>query len=363
VPSGALCRFDGRCAADERVVALAGRHTLIPVCPEIYGGLPTPRPPGEIRDGRVIDRTGLDVTEAYARGAEAALAFARLPGCHPAVLKARSPSCGAGQIYDGHFSGRLVPGDGLTAALLKKAASGCLRRRNWTKSADGANGASKLKLISFLDGGRERVGRLEGDRVLPIEGYDSMLALIRAGARPESLQTLAALPFSSVELLAPIPEPAQDILCLGLNYRAHAEESPGSKGRVCAADAAVYFSKRVNRALPSGRSIEGHADLDAQLDYEVELAVVIGRDARNVPMESAFEYIFGYTILNDVSARTLQDRHRQWYFGKSLDGFAPMGPCIVTEDEFDRPPALAIRSYVNGENPAKRQHGRYGARH
>jgi uncharacterized protein YbbK (DUF523 family) len=118
---GALCRFDGRCAADERGGALAGRHTLIPVCPEIYGGLPTPRPPGEIRDGRVIDRTGLDVTEAYARGAEAALAFARLTGCHHAVLKARSPSCGSGQIYDGHFSGRLVPGDGLTAALLKKS--------------------------------------------------------------------------------------------------------------------------------------------------------------------------------------------------------------------------------------------------
>lgn len=190
-----------------------------------------------------------------------------------------------------------------------------------------------------------------------------MLALIRAGARPESLQTLAALPFSSVELLAPIPEPAQDILCLGLNYRAHAEESARFKKAVFVpADAAVYFSKRVNRALPSGRSIEGHADLDAQLDYEVELAVVIGRDARNVSMESAFEYIFGYTILNDVSARTLQDRHRQWYFGKSLDGFAPMGPCIVTEDEFDRPPALAIRSYVNGEirqsaNTADMVHG------
>ncbi len=116
---GALCRFDGERIADERVVALFDRHTLIPVCPEIYGGLPTPRPPGEIIDGRVYDKTGLDVTEPYACGAEAALAFAKLAGCRYAVLKARSPSCGSGYIYDGSFSGRLIPGDGLTAALLK----------------------------------------------------------------------------------------------------------------------------------------------------------------------------------------------------------------------------------------------------
>jgi len=76
--------------------------------------------------------------------------------------------------------------------------------------------------------------------------------------------------------------------------------------------------------------------------------VIIGRDARNVRRESAFEYVFGYTILNDVSARSLQGKHKQWYFAKSLDGFTPMGPCIATEDEFDRPPELAIRSFVNG---------------
>jgi uncharacterized protein YbbK (DUF523 family) len=117
---GAYCRFDGQCVQDARVMALAGRHTLIPVCPELYGGLPTPRLPGEKRDGRVYDKSGADVTEPYARGAQAALDFATLTDCRYAVLKERSPSCGEGQIYDGSFSGKLVPGDGMTAALLKE---------------------------------------------------------------------------------------------------------------------------------------------------------------------------------------------------------------------------------------------------
>jgi uncharacterized protein YbbK (DUF523 family) len=117
---GAYCRYDGQCAEDARVMALAKEHTLIPVCPEIYGGLATPRLPGEKRDGRVYDKSGVDVTEPYACGAQAALHFARLTGCRYAVLKERSPSCGEGRIYDGSFSGNLIPGDGMTAALLKE---------------------------------------------------------------------------------------------------------------------------------------------------------------------------------------------------------------------------------------------------
>ncbi len=116
---GAYCRFDGQLIGDERVIRLAEDHTLIPVCPEVYGGLPTPRLPGEIRGGRVYDKAGGDVTEPYSRGALAALEFAHLTKCQCAVLKERSPSCGSGLIYDGSFSGRLIPGDGLTAALLK----------------------------------------------------------------------------------------------------------------------------------------------------------------------------------------------------------------------------------------------------
>lgn len=85
------------------------------------------------------------------------------------------------------------------------------------------------------------------------------------------------------------------------------------------------------------------------LDYEAELAFIIGKDAKNVAPEQARDYIFGYTIMNDVSARTIQNRHKQWYFGKSLDGFTPMGPCVVTTESLPYPPHLKIQSYVNGE--------------
>ena len=85
------------------------------------------------------------------------------------------------------------------------------------------------------------------------------------------------------------------------------------------------------------------------MDYEAELAVIIGKDAKSVPISEVKNYIFGYTVINDVSARTLQTRHKQWYFGKSLDGFLPMGPCIVTAEEFPYPPRLSIQSRVNGE--------------
>ena len=99
-------------------------------------------------------------------------------------------------------------------------------------------------------------------------------------------------------------------------------------------------------ALP----IEAHTDLVKKLDYECELAVVLGKDAKDVPAGQTKDYVFGYTILNDVSARDVQTAHKQWYFGKSLDGFTPIGPCIVTADEFDTyPPKLPIRCFVNGE--------------
>lgn len=96
------------------------RLRLVPVCPEILGGLPTPRTPSERQGERVVSKTGTDVTAAYRKGAEEALRLARLFGCRKALLKERSPSCGRGQIYDGSFSGRLIPGDGVTARLLEQ---------------------------------------------------------------------------------------------------------------------------------------------------------------------------------------------------------------------------------------------------
>ena len=111
----------------------------------------------------------------------------------------------------------------------------------------------------------------------------------------------------------------------------------------------VYFSKRVSEAVPPDGFIESHVGLVERLDYENELAVILGKTARNVKAADAADYIFGYTIVNDVSARDVQTAHKQFYFGKSLDGFTPMGPCIVTADEIAFPPALKISTTVNGE--------------
>lgn len=159
------------------------------------------------------------------------------------------------------------------------------------------------------------------------------------------------LPLERVRLLAPIPRPEQDVICLGINYFDHAKESEAVAGKgVKAPDTfPIYFSKRVNEAVAPGGDILSHSDLVADLDYEAELAVVIGRPAYNVSEADALDYVFGYTILNDVSARTIQNQHKQWYRGKSLDGFTPMGPWIVTPDEFDVRRPQKIQSRINGE--------------
>ena len=117
---GTACRYDGKSAPKKHITELLDKHDLIPVCPEIFGGLPTPRSPSEIKDGRVITKMGKDVTEEYRKGAEEALKIAVLYGCKYAILKEKSPSCGSGRIYDGTFSGCLTDGYGITAELLMK---------------------------------------------------------------------------------------------------------------------------------------------------------------------------------------------------------------------------------------------------
>ena len=117
---GCPCRYDGNSKPNDAVLALLSQHTLIPVCPEQMGGLATPRPPAECKAGGVFTETGTDVTAQYRRGAEEALHLAKLYGCTHAILKERSPSCGSSGIYDGSFSRALIPGDGVTAALLRQ---------------------------------------------------------------------------------------------------------------------------------------------------------------------------------------------------------------------------------------------------
>lgn len=213
-----------------------------------------------------------------------------------------------------------------------------------------------MKLITCLCRGEERVGALteEGVVFLP---YPDMNTLIET-LPPAAFAAASAskpVPLEDVTLLAPIPRPRQDVICLGMNYRDHEKEAARYDAEAFTKEkpAAVYFSKRVSRAGDPDGTIPRYKGLVERLDYEAELAVIIGKTARNVKAEEAGAYIFGYTVLNDVSARDLQTGHKQWYFGKGLDGFTPMGPCILTADETAFPPALEISCAVNGE---ERQH-------
>ena len=212
-----------------------------------------------------------------------------------------------------------------------------------------------MKLITYLKDHREWTGILadDGASVFPLP-YPDMQSIIES---PREALTAAAgtsidsIPLSEVTLLAPIPHPRQDVICLGINYHAHAEEAARYSAEAFTKERPIpiYFSKRVTEAVPPEGFIESHPGLVERLDYEVELAVIIGKTARAVKAEDAADYIFGYTVLNDVSARLLQTTHKQWYFGKSLDGFSPIGPCITTADEISFPPALKISARVNGE--------------
>ena len=174
--------------------------------------------------------------------------------------------------------------------------------------------------------------------------------LARLAANADTLQG-AAVAVDEVQLLAPIVRPLQDVVCLGINYDAHAQEAGRFSDEAFGGERpyTIYFSKRVNRATATGEKVPAYAGLVDSLDYEAELGVVLGRDAKGVTKEEARDYVFGYTIINDISARNLQTRHKQWYLGKSLDGFTPMGPCIVTADEIGDEQGLDISSKVNGE--------------
>ena len=223
-----------------------------------------------------------------------------------------------------------------------------------------------MKLVTFeKDGWREAgVVTTSGTGVIPVTAvglpYRTMNELVRS-VTPEERRALAIaaaggtlyseIPLSEVRLLAPIPHPDQEIICLGVNYMDHAYESARYKKEDFHGERPypVYFCKRVNEVTPDGGFIDGHFDIQKNLDYEAELAVILGKDALNVTPEEAYSYVFGYTVLNDVSSRDLQGRHKQFYFGKSLDTFTCMGPWIVTADDLPCPPVLRISSRVKGE--------------
>lgn len=154
-----------------------------------------------------------------------------------------------------------------------------------------------------------------------------------------------------IKLCSPIINPVKDILCLGLNYKDHVEETNRSfNANYELPKYPIYFSKRVNKSIGINDKITNYQGVSNELDYEVELAVIIGKEGIDIKKEDAYDYVFGYTIMNDVSARDLQQRHGgQWFRGKSIDSFTPLGPCIVYKDEIKPPIELNVLSKVNGE--------------
>ena len=191
-----------------------------------------------------------------------------------------------------------------------------------------------------------------GDMNELILGYtDAVKAKLAQLAENRDTLAGAAVAVDELSLLAPIVRPRQDVVCLGINYDAHAQEAGRFSDEAFGGERpyTIYFSKRVSRATATGEAVPAYEGLVDSLDYEAELGVILGRDAKGVTKENARDYVFGYTVINDISARNLQTRHKQWYLGKSLDGFTPMGPCIVTADEIGDEQSLDISSRVNGE--------------
>ncbi len=167
--------------------------------------------------------------------------------------------------------------------------------------------------------------------------------------RLESLShEIGGIKYENTVKRSPIIFPLQDIICLGINFMEHAVESYKFKkiefdGK---REYPVYFSKRANEIVGDGGFIKSHNDITSTLDYEVELAAIVGKDAKNISPDEVNKYIFGYTILNDISSRDIQNRYKQWYYGKSLDGATLMGPWIVTDLDVAN---LKIESRINGE--------------
>jgi 2-keto-4-pentenoate hydratase/2-oxohepta-3-ene-1,7-dioic acid hydratase in catechol pathway len=233
-----------------------------------------------------------------------------------------------------------------------------------------------VKLVTYSVAGRAFAGMWRDGRVLDLaaagrhinEAADlgSMLSIIRGGdAALGALQRIASrsdefadlwLDADRYALLAPIPVPVRNVICVGRNYSDHVREGYARAGQQTRLPEVPQFFTKATGAV---NSPDGDVRLDPavtrMLDYEVELAVVIGRGGRDIAAASAFDHVFGYTVANDFTARDLQRRHEQWFKGKSLDTTCPLGPCIVDRAEIGDPASLELSLSVNGE---ERQRGR-----
>ncbi|EGO64272.1 fumarylacetoacetate hydrolase family protein [Acetonema longum] len=229
-----------------------------------------------------------------------------------------------------------------------------------------------MKFVTFEADGKVSIGILSADQkyVIPLQAAeqgccnsatlpDTMLELIEQGdAAVKIVQTILEradsscpkLALDEVRLLAPIPRPRKNIFCIGKNYVEHALEVDKT-GDVSAAvpKVPVVFSKPPTCVIGTGAIVKNHKQMTSKIDYEVELAVIVGKTASQAAKDKAYDYVFGYTIMNDISARDLQKAHGQWLMGKSPDTFAPLGPCIVHKNAIPAPHNLSIKSMINGE--------------
>lgn len=162
-------------------------------------------------------------------------------------------------------------------------------------------------------------------------------------------------PLDGHALMAPIPHPRRNVFCVGKNYHEHAKEfaqsgfdTSAAKGEL-SPEFPVVFTKPASAVTADQTNVHAFAGLTQQLDYEAELAIIIGKPGRGITREQALDHVWGYTIVNDITARDLQQKHRQWFIGKSMDTFCPMGPWAVTAEEVGDPAALDVKCWVNGE--------------
>lgn len=236
-----------------------------------------------------------------------------------------------------------------------------------------------MRFITYEYAGQSALGLLaaSGQHIIPLEAGEhrylgdvklpsTMLALIEQGdSALERVQAIAVksandpdtsllLQLNQVRLLAPIPRPLKNIFCIGKNYAEHAMEfDQTANPDVAIPKYPVIFTKAPTTVIGPGAGIKSHSQITQALDYEVELAVIIGKRGSYIKPEEAMDYIFGYTILNDITARDLQKHHLQWFRGKSLDTSAPMGPYITHKNLIPDPGNLTVSLTVNGET---RQH-------
>lgn len=183
-----------------------------------------------------------------------------------------------------------------------------------------------------------------------IERGDEAAAASWQLAQQALAQGIACRDYNEVRPRAPIPRPVRNIFCLGKNYREHAKEIAAKiPTAVAEPEHPIFFTKATTSVIGPGDEIPNHKQVTQKLDYEAELAVIIGKGGKDIPRSEAMAHIFGFTILNDVSARDLQGRHMQWFRGKSLDGLAPMGPLVVHRSAMPPMEQTEIRCWVNGE--------------